>query len=70
MAAMIQNGRQPNQKSRYLSFWISYLSDLSGLIKVFGPRNTMPNIIILSNDFLEVFEVFLISIVSYFGKIV
>ena len=30
----------------------------------------MPNIIILSNDFLEVFEVFLISIVCYFGKIV
>ena len=30
----------------------------------------MPNIIILSNDFLEVFEVFLISIVFYFGKIV
>ena len=30
----------------------------------------MPNIIILSNDFLEVFEVFLISIVLYFGKIV
>ena len=30
----------------------------------------MPNIIIPSNDFLEVFEVFLISIVLYFGKIV
>ena len=30
----------------------------------------MPNIIILSNDFLEGFEVFLISIVLYFGKIV
>ena len=30
----------------------------------------MPNIVILSNDFLEVFEVFLISIVLYFGKIV
>ena len=36
MAAIIQNGRQPNPKSRYLSFWISYLSDLSGLIKVLG----------------------------------
>ena len=38
MAALIQNGRQPNPKSRYLSFWISYLSDLSGLIKVFWTK--------------------------------
>ena len=38
MAAIIQNGRQPNPKSRYLSFWISYLSDLSGLNKVFWTK--------------------------------
>ena len=30
----------------------------------------MSDIIILSNDFLEVYDVFLISIVWYFGKIV
>ena len=30
----------------------------------------MPDVTILSNDFLEVFDVFLISIVRYFGKIV
>ena len=30
----------------------------------------MSDIIILSNDFLKVFDVFLISIVRFFGKIV
>ena len=66
---LIQDGRHNSKwppaesKIKISYYWISYLSYLSGLIKVFGPRNTMPNIIILSNEFLEVFEVFLISIV-------
>ena len=38
MAAIIKNGRQPDPKKGYLSFWISYLSDLSGLIKVFWTK--------------------------------
>ena len=70
MAAIIQNAASRIPKSRYLSFWISYLGDLSGLIKVFWTKEYNAKQHYTVKWFFRGFWSVLISIVWYFGKIV